>query len=146
MNLPILATLDQIKKSYKTLALQCHPDKQINQKDDQDQTNSDFASLASSYHFLVKNKATYDKLLSLMLQDSLMSPSDKVNMLSGLDAIEAVRDDNKIEARCHQCEGEVLFQIDEEGQPLLSECNSCSLIFMLSLTASEMAELKSSLK
>lgn len=106
----------------------------------------DFGTIAKSYHFLVKNKAVYDKLLMMVSQDMLIDPSDKVNTLSGLDSIEQVGEDGRIECMCHQCEGEVVFQLDEDTFQQLSECNSCSLIFLLELSASELVEMKNSLK
>ena len=69
------SSLENVKKAYRRLALELHPDKiQSQQKD----TGADFIRVADSYHFLMRNKTLYDVILS---QASAGTLAGKVNVV-----------------------------------------------------------------
>ena len=69
------SSLDTVKKAYRWLALELHPDKQ----EAQSQLSADrFIGISDSYQFLMRNKPLYDVILS---QASAGNLAGKVNIV-----------------------------------------------------------------
>lgn len=115
-----------MKSEYKKKALSLHPDK------NPEADPAEFVKVQKSYKFLLANKEMYDKVLLMAIgNETMVDIKDKVFVISDPDDVEV--SESAITASCCQCHAAVNFSSSEANEESLAECESCSLIYLLSL-------------
>ena len=120
LGLENFASLDEIKKAFRTLSLQHHPDKSTDPCSPQL-----FLDITEAYKFLLQNKSLYDNLLR---QHDLTYFKERLILVNqeSHEEFDVELASSGISFECRQCRGRVLA---EQGS--LAECLSCSLIYLI---------------